>query len=325
MGGDEVSRLEAALRAKLGWAAKTRSGDRVFINTVCPVCGRKKLSVNAATGRYRCWRECGSGDVRSLLKGFTFTPAKTSPAPAPETLRYISPGTVVKLSSLPGDHEAVTYLLRRGFDPTYLERVFGAAYCEDGEVFARGRYNTTGTLLFPVRKNGVLVAWQSRLLYDPDALSESECRRRGMVSDPESGKLMRFPKYFTMPGLRKGEMLFNFDNACESEAVAVVEGVFDVFGAGKCAVACFGKGVSDAQVGMIASRWRLALLMLDPGTAEETGKLRSRLLVRGVTPVVVPIPEGWDCGSMPRTRIWELAAEAAKKEGIDLCRWKINL
>ena len=230
----------------------------MYVYTICPRCGKKKLAVNVRTGYYKCWRECGEGRVEELLgSAMPVLDLSTLPPPAPdEPMRFRSPGYVVSLASLPESHHVIKYLRDRGFDPVHLERTYGVGYCFEGNEFAWGRYNTSDTLLFPIHFNGQLVAWQSRLLYNPDSLSVAECYAKGMVNDPDpegDGELMRFPKYFTMPGFKKGMMFFNYDLARQSDLVVVTEGVFDAMAVGRCAVACLGKGVSPQQKSMISS------------------------------------------------------------------------
>jgi len=321
------NRILQLLRTKLGWAEPAKAGDSTFISTVCPRCGKKKLSVNVRSGTYKCWKECGRGKLSDLLSGMSFDlvrgggskPEHDSGLPQ----RFISPGVVEAFTSLPQEHHAIQYILKRGFNPAYMEAVYNAGYCGEGEVFARGRYSTSDTLLFPMKMNGKMIAWQSRLLYDPDKLSQEECYEHGMVDDPEDGKLMRFPKYFTMPGYRKGTFFFGFDQARQSEVVVVTEGVFDVLGVGQCAVATLGKGVHDIQVAGLAANWKLAILLLDPDAQKENVELQQRLLQKGMRSVAVTLANDMDAGETPQELIWEQINEACIKQGIDLLTYKI--
>lgn len=325
-------KLAAALRSKLGWAHPHGSGGRVFIDTICPRCHKKKLSVNASSGMYRCWRECGSGHIRDILgAGFKLNKVETYQHEPDAPPRFISPGYMRALTSLEAGHPAIEYLCNRKYDPAYLERAFGVSYCEEGEWFGRvkdcdgGRYNTTNTLMFPIREKGKLLGWQSRLLYDPDKLTLEQCYEKGMVCDPEDNKLLRFPKYFTMPGLRKGEILFNFDRAKESNVVVVTEGVFDVFGVGKCGVATLGKGISPVQQSMLAQNWELALLLLDPDAKAENQMLKAGLNRQGMPAICVTLEDGTDAGSTPRPLLWQHIYKTCNKAGIDLCKYNINI
>lgn len=324
----EFNRILQLLQAKFGWAHPA-GRDSTYIDTICPKCGRRKLSVNARRGTYKCWRECGGGKLSDLLTGVTFNLVQGGPASTSQAdlipQRFIYPGVVESLSSLPPDHQAIKYIKERGFDPAYLESSFGVGYCGQGEVFARGRYDTSNTLMFPMFLDSKLVAWQSRLLYNPDTLSVEECYQNGMTDDPEDGEIMRFPKYFTMPGFRKGSMFFNFDNARKSEVVVVTEGTFDAMSVGLCGVAALGKGVSDIQVSILAANWRLAVLLLDPDAAKENADLVARLAKRGMPSVAVTLEGGHDAGEYEQDAIWEQINDACLKQGVDVLKYRIEV
>jgi len=325
----EFMRILQLLKAKFGWAVPAGSQRLRYIETVCPKCGRRKLSVDACRGTYKCWRECGGGKLSDLLAGVSFDLVKGGPAfdsqaeMIPQRLVY--PGVVESLASLADDHPAITYIKNRGFDPYELEQVYKVGYCGQGEVFARGRYCTSNTLMFPMYLEGKLVAWQSRLLYDPDKLTESECYDNGMTDDPEDGRLMRFPKYFTMPGFRKGSMFFNFDNAKHSEVVVVTEGTFDSMSVGRCGVAALGKGVSNTQVSILAGNWRLAILLLDPDAVKENAELEARLALKGMPSIKVTLAGDHDAGEFTQEGVWEQIDAACMAQGVDLTKYRIEV
>jgi len=325
---DDFNRILQLLKAKFGWARAAKAGETVFIDTICPRCGRRKLSVNARRGTYKCWRECPGGKLSELLSGVKFElvhgPATTSQDDLMPR-KFIYPGVIESITALPEDHPAVVYLKDRGFDPEYAESVFNVGYCSQGEVFASGRYDTSNTLMFPMFLDGKLVAWQSRLLYNPDSITAAECYQRGMTDDPEDGELMRFPKYFTMPGFRKGSMFFNFDNARKSEVVVVTEGTFDTMSVGRCAVAALGKGVSDIQVSILAANWKLAILLLDPDAAKENMYLVERLSKRGMPSIPVTLQDDHDAGELTQEAVWEQINEACLKQGTDLLKYRIEV
>lgn len=331
---DQASlKLEAALRARLGWAHAHSGPMGVYIDTICPVCHKKKLSVNARTGYYKCWRECGSGSIAGLLGPDFKLDTSAIPVVVDEgPPRFMRPGDVCPLTSLDDDHHCILYLKERGFDPAKLESEFGVGYCWQGDWFATpkgysdcGRYNTTDTLVFPMRRNNQILAWQSRLLFNPDILTEAECYAKGMVNDPEDGKLMRWPKYFTMPGFRKGTMLFNYDGAKLSEVVVVTEGVFDVFAVGRCAVACLGKGVSQQQQTMLMQGWKLALLLLDPDAAKENAMLKARLTRQGMPSLQITLTGAKDAGDTDRVEIWRQIINTCNKANIDLSKYSVTI
>src|SRR5262249_25633230 len=141
-------------------------------------------------------------------------------------LRQVRPaGLVYPLSSLQPDHEAVVYLRERGFDTDWLSRELQVGFCVEASPefpMAGGR------IVIPVTFQGRQVGWQARRLGDA----------------ADSGG----PKYVTMPGMHKAEVLYNYDAARTSPFVVVCEGVSDVWSFGPEAVALFGKHISGQQL-----------------------------------------------------------------------------
>lgn len=296
------TRLQAQLERKFGQARVSRGRNGIELLVVCPVCGKRKLSVNPQNGLYKCWHGCMSGTVSSLLGRrieidqdvYAQVQAKKNKVVVPDM-----PGEIVQLWELDPEHQAVQYLKNRGFDPVHLGKTYGLAYCREGKPYIRGLFNTTNTLVIPVYVEGKLIGWQSRLLYNPDKLDDETCEALGFLY--EDGKWKRPPKYFTMPGMDKGKMLFNYDWARQSSVVVVCEGIFDAMAVGRCAVAAFGKGVTDVQANMLRSYWDLVILLLDPGDADDdTMKLAAKLS----NAIPVKLRGYKDAGEAPQHEIW---------------------
>lgn len=295
-------RLQQLLEDKFGPVRKSSGRNGLELLTTCPKCGHEyKMSVNANMGIWHCWH-CGEGGrIGNLIRearNMVFRPVeKEEKKPIVQT----DPGELIPLHALPSGHQAILYLKQRGFDPGELERMFGVCYCREGKPYAGGLFNTSNTIVLPLYDEGKVVGWQSRLLYNPDKLSDEECAAFGFEKKP-SGKYRRPPKYFTSPGVEKGKLLFNKDWAVHSDVVVVTEGAFDAMAVGLCGVATFGKNVSDGQISML-SRWRLVILLLDPDAADEQTKLAARF---PTTTLVVPVSlQGYkDAGECPRPEIW---------------------
>ena len=296
-------KLQRLLEDKLGPVRRSSGRNGLELLTTCPKCGHEyKLSVNVRMGIWHCWH-CGEGGLlRKLIweaKNIDFTSA----SPVEERKKIIpgDPGELVSLKALPDDHQAILYLKRRGFDPNELSTCFGVSYCREGKPFAGGLFNTSNTIVIPLYENGIVVGWQSRLLYTPDSLSPEECEAMG-YKKKENGKYRRPPKYFTAPGVEKGRILFNVDWAVHSDTVVVTEGAFDAMAVGLCGIATFGKNVTDEQVKLL-SRWRLVVLLLDPDAKDEQEKLARRF---PNDTLVVPVSlSGYkDAGECPRPEIW---------------------
>lgn len=319
----DPDQLEQELERRFGRVTRSQGHNGLELVCDCPVCGSHKLSVNAVSGIYKCWKGCCSGNVRKLLNKhlpMTQAPAKK----VKRDLGYIEPGELVPLASVAADNPAAVYLTARGFDYKELGRDFGFAYCGQGRTFAKGLYSTSATVVAPVVMNGKALGWQSRLLYDPEKLDAARCRMMGFAWDAEKGKFVKPPKYMTMPGMDKREILWNFDNARQSDTVVVTEGVYDAARVGRCAVATLGKAVSDQQVGLLQQYWKHVVLLLDPDAAKETAALTLKF---GPTVDVIPVTlVGYkDAGETPRREIWSQVFDACARKGLDPTTFAITL
>ena len=320
-------RLARMLGSKFGEVTRAGGGNGTELIVDCPFCGRHKLSVNAQKGVWQCWHCHESGTTRRLL-GKAVKAVRAERVERPRSSGYIPPGDLVPLDALNEDSEAWLYLKGRGFDPVSLCRNFGVSYCRKGRSFAGGVFNTSGTVVLPVCENGKSVAWQSRLLYDPSKVKADEMAAYGFVKD-EKGRFKVPPKYFTMPGFRKGEHLFNFDQASGFGFTVVTEGAFDAMRVGRCAVAAFGKGVTDMQVQILRGCWPVVVLLLDPDAEDDQELLRRRIEGAGVfggggssgTKVVSVRLSGYkDAGEAPQREVVRQIVLAARADGVDLGR-----
>jgi len=307
--------LEAVLRTKFGYVKRSMGKNGLELITRCPVCGKRKLSINGTTGIYKCWRGCTGGYIQNLLKDSGIEQQLASL----DQRRIVAqhgvelPGTLVPLLQLGDDHHAISYLRKRGCNIRQLDEWYGVRYCTEGRTYASGLYNCTNTLVIPVYMDGQLKGWQSRLLYNPDNVPETEYAAMGFPQD-DDGEWLKPPKYFTMPGMDKGSVLWNYDWARRSEIVAVCEGVFDAIAVGRCAVATFGKGVSFPQLSLLVQGpWRLILGMLDPDAEKENVSMCHQLDAKGGSAVPVNLRGYKDAGGAPQLEIWRQINETISK------------
>lgn len=317
-----AANIEALLTRKYGKVkrGKGAKGPELIIN--CPFCRHKfKLYVNVLNGIFHCFR-CGeAGSIDRLIE---YKPAhvvhevvQEKPLPSDCVL----PGTLLELHTLESEHPAIKYIVRRGFDPMELNDVFGVRYCQAGETFAQ-KYDTTNSLIFPMWFKNKLIGWQSRLLYDPDKLTDAECGMMGMPQD-EDGDFVKPPKYWTSPGLPKGRILFNYDWAQTSDVVVVCEGTFDAMAVGKCGVATLGKGVTEQQAELLKSLWKVVVILLDPGDADAEMKALQMRIEGSALAVRVDLKGYKDAGEAPRYEIWKQIIEASEARGINLFKFKL--
>ena len=315
-------RLARMLGSKFGEVTRAGGGNGTELIVDCPFCGRHKLSVNAQKGVWQCWHCHESGTTRRLL-GKAVKAVRAERVERPRSSGYIPPGDLVPLDALNEDSEAWLYLKGRGFDPVSLCRNFGVSYCRKGRSFAGGVFNTSGTVVLPVCENGKSVAWQSRLLYDPSKVKADEMAAYGFAKD-EKGRFKVPPKYFTMPGMDKRELLWNYDNARKSDTVVVTEGVFDAIRVGKCGVATFGKSVSDVQVGLLQQYWKHVILLLDPDAAREA-KRTSAMFGPTVDVVTVMLHGYKDAGDTPRRELWSQILDACVAAGLNPDKFTLSI
>lgn len=323
--------VEQTIRRKFqNKVRKTKGRNGIEFKVCCPFCvppdKKYKLYINPEKygGVYNCYK-CGkSGTMTSLLgqaykqqiKQAQMT-ASLKEEPLPEDVP--TPGLSTALTQLDSTHPAIEYLTKtrkRPFDPGQLETEYGVRYCWQGRRFGRPEsgffYDTTNTLLFPVWMFNRLVGWQSRLLYDPEHLDDTQCASLGYPKDEDS-EWIRPPKYYTNPGLQKGRVLFNFDGAREFDYVVVTEGVFDAMSVGQAAVATFGKGITEQQAKLLKTYWNTVIILLDPGdTSAESERLISELH-RAVDVVHINLEHYKDAGDAPRDEIWKQIADTMRR------------
>ena len=323
-----VTQFESALRARYGSQYRKGWGKNgLEFKICCPFCLRRvgkidrkyRLYMNPSRDQYRCFR-CDVRGVLSALFGDIKWIEQTTFTQAITVLQgeVDPPGAMVALTDLPEDHVASRYLQGRGFDIGTLNSCFGMRFCYDGRKFANGLFDTTNTIVIPVWMGGKLVGWQARLLYNPDELTDDECRALGFTLVDEDGELVRPPKYFTSPGMDKGQVMFNYDMARQSEIVVAAEGPFDVVGIGPSGVATFGKGVSMYQARLLKAYWRLVVVMLDPGDADAEMNELYRSIELSVRVLRVKLQGYKDPGEAPTREIWRQIDAEAQRRGIDL-------
>ena len=300
-------------------------GEEYHVN--CPYCNdtRKRLYINHKWGVYdeviqarllwliHCFNEsCFKylPERKRALYNEVFDPMTSSPHAVDEVLEGSSeyeeskpafmPGEVVPIDQLPKDHAAAMYLLQRGFDLTQLSAYFGIGYCQQALINVQ---LAADRIFIPVYKDGVLVGWQARVIGD---------QRNKFI-----------PKYYSMPGWRKGMFVYNHDMAKRFNHVVICEGPTDVWRYGPEAVCLFGKVPTCAQSAVLADNWETQILLLDSDVSDhelETVqiKLDQPHRQKPIKRIVVKLPPGQDPGSMNPAYMRSLVQAAASKEELTL-------
>jgi hypothetical protein len=227
----------------------------------------------------------------------------------------VRPGKEVDPTALavepPGDVEPITaslskartYLWSRGYtdstSETELHRHFGVGRCTRVDDSRHHRRLVAEERVYiPVVQDGDLVGWQARY---PDDLD---------------WKQVPTPKYYNMPGMATGRVLYNYDQASHYDDVVLVEGVFDVWRVGPQGLGLLGSKLTAAKR-LRLLRWRQrgrVAVCLDGEAWELTQQIAHDLQgLFGERAFPVRLPEGVDPDDMPWQTLWgciELAANA---------------
>lgn len=242
-------------------------------------------------------------DLRRLISPLQRHTVNIQITPVAEEKEVIPrlPDKTVPVNQLEPWHSAVKYLNEeRHFDLDKLVNDWSVLYCEeDKHPFVDNR------IVVPVNYDGKMVGWQARYI--------GECPKQ-------------LPKYFTMPGMRKKRVIYNFDRAQNYSAGVITEGVTDVWTVGFQGIAAFGAEVSQHQLSMMVSAWgKTGVILLPDGdvmTTDEKRKryerLRSRLFESAAFKwgvLEVRMPEGTDPAGLSSAELWNFILQEAKRQG----------
>lgn len=209
------------------------------------------------------------------------------------------PEDTVPLASLQPSHEAILYLRSRGFNIDTLSRYYGVRWCDHDERW----WLASKRIIIPIWMQKRLVGWQSR-----------------MVEEYVKGSSV--PKYWTVPGTPKNNLLYNLANAQQFKTGVIVEGPTDVWSLGPMAVATLGASISPHQLRLFSSAFKdySGVLLWDP---EEYKKEKTKKVIRQLKQMsfakgiaVVQLPDGEDPGSLEREFMRKYIVSQAKKQGV---------
>lgn len=285
------------------WGARDEHGQR---NLWLAHCYNEKCLVGNYERRMELYRRVSDLTAGPMLAAAILPGTRTAPlAPVP-------PGPVTRLDRLPADHPANRYLAMRGYDPERLAAAYGLGYVESAAHF----WSASNRIYCPIHQNGKYAGWQCRYVGDPDF------KAKGAP-----------PKYFTLPGMQKGQMLWGLDLAVKYRTVVVVEGPFDRFNFGPQAVATLGFPPTADQLKLLANRFadKSVVLMPDPDvwkspsfekfmTQTVAGLTRPARFRGGLA--VVRLPDGHDPGSLDAGFMKHYVAAEARGQGVK-CDWNL--
>lgn len=202
------------------------------------------------------------------------------------------PGELRYMHQLPAEHAANVYLRDRGFEPDHLGRELKVSCL----IAPEPQFDyVAGRIVIPIYMNGKPMGWQARHV---GSLTREEQKFRA--------------KYLSMPGMRKTEVLYNYDRAKLHQAVCICEGPTDVWRVGPSAVALFGKNMSETQKQLIASTWGhgTVIVLLDGDAGEAGQKVYDALGGLVQRRVLVKLPDGKDPGDCTREELQAAIAGA---------------
>lgn len=245
------------------------------------------------------------------------------------------PGVTVPLSSLPAEHPAIQYLVRRGYSIPAIEAQFAADFCvqeaPQSEELNRwyrkgpdGLYDTPqNRIIFYVDVNGVRKGWQARYIETEHAgfkyIFHPYRSEWVAVSwkNPENKwvllpgyESLNLSKYKTAFGASRNEIVMGFDAAVRWNAEAgktrrvcvVSEGPLDAARIGPPGLAIMGKSLSDNQAKLIADTFRRVVIVADNDKVGQEAKIKMVAAlseyVRDMVTVDVPAKYK-DLGEMP--------------------------
>jgi len=257
------------------YGAKRANGQWVRIK--CPTCiphkaTKAKRGVNLETLQTKCWICEEKITVKQLLdgidlNGYVGTGRVSKPVPDHPQARKWPCLTYTPINLLEHDHPAIKFLFKDFlFDlDSYAERKVGFIDQEDAidlvfekEDGPNTKISTADAIVFPVFYESKMVGWQLR--YVP-----------GTPHGDRMGKL----KYIHL--FKKGNYLYNYDNAVNYEMVIAVEGIKKAlkFPNG---VATLGKGISEQQIQHLL-KWKKITLLYD---GEEKTQEQARDLANNI-------------------------------------------
>lgn len=183
--------------------------------------------------------------------------------------------------------------------PYILERVltveearfYGLGHCVAGYYANRA--------IVPVYVNGKMVTFVARLM-------SKKCKRCGGEGCKRCGGVKYVP-YLYPKGCQTGQVLFNYDNAKDSDHIVLTEGAFDAMRVGPRGVAVLGSTLSSHQVALLlATKATRITLLFDPDKAGDAAAQQSlqRLkdFYRRVS--IVRLPTGKDPDDFSREELW---------------------
>lgn len=252
------SELVDLLKSKFG-AVKRTNGNWIQIR--CPTCtprdaSKMKRGVNLQTLHTKCWICEIKLNIQDILGTKKLARIDTSALVREDhpQAKELPCSSLVPINELDHAHPAIQFLKKDhlfDLDRYWLENQIGYITSENSHdlIFKKfdrtTKINTADSICFPVKFRNELVGWQLRFI-------------------PGTPNGNRMSKIRYMHLFHKGDYLYNYDNAIKYDTVVVVEGAKKALKL-PCAVATFGKSISDNQIQKLLN-WKKIIFMYDGET-----------------------------------------------------------
>lgn len=300
--------IDEELTSRQGRPSERASGGREHVYD-CPLCGKKKLTVNPEKGAFNCW-SCGEennfrgglvwlakrididpddlvgellseDEIIERLRGPTAATLVEAPASLDQIL--VSDETMIPPPSGTAELDATSYGYIRGRGISDAEIVHYRLFM--------GMANGVKRIMFPdFNIQGQLRYWQGRL-YLPQHKN-----RNDKYAAPDRDLVPRNSK------------MFNWHRAIAHNFPYLVlcEGPLDAIAAGPMGVAQWGKDWTQEQLALLARAKKMVLVAYDGDAWKQTQKMAAILQSFRIDARPVPLPVGEDPLSYGRVRFYEV-------------------
>lgn len=251
----------------------------VNIRCIYEACGdiSNHLGIHKKSGNHNCWKCGGKGSFVKLVSMIDQCGIGRAKRIAREF--YIGKGQLEYYEDRPSNHSMslpkeatdelpkphLRYLRSRGFDPEEIQQRYKIKAC-----YVTGKYRHR--IIIPVFLKGYLVNFQAL-----DVTDKAQAHYR-TVPNKEAV-------------IRSDRLLYNIDNV--GEAVALVEGVTDVWRIGFGAVGVFGSRLTEGKIRLLADSGVQTVYVVYDNDAAERGHEAAKKLKKVIREVEhIRIPEG---------------------------------
>jgi DNA primase len=317
--------VEVALKTILNEAAVPFKQNRKSFILACPRCGKSgKLYIRKVDGRFVCWvckeKEQFFGKAEWVLSEILAQPLQDLRHRLYGQTESVGPNNILSIQLIDffDETDEVPVFAQENFieiepHPDFLPLSDARSRPGREYLISRGISNeiqdfydiqywpARGSVVFPVKVNGKLVGWQTRIAGGTE------------IIDPETGETGTLVKSNTSIGLKKDKLLMFQDRLPNSDHAILAEGPVDAIKGHYCGgnVASLGKAVSKYQLDLILhSGVKKLYLGLDPDAFNECQSILKQ--VAGEIELYDMRPPTGDLGGMSFDAVLDLYKTAPR-------------